>query len=78
MYRIYFDPNAGDESDRFDLGIPGSLRDIELIGSELKNGMRVILYDNEELEVEPLIEFDPRYQCWMATPIWTTLKHLGE
>jgi hypothetical protein len=78
MYRIYFDTNEGDEDDRFDLGIPGSLRDIEPIASELKNGMRVVLYDGEELEVEALIEFDVRYQRWMATPIWSTLKYLDE
>jgi hypothetical protein len=78
MYRIYFDPNAGDEAGRFDLGITGSLRDIEPIASKLKNGMRVVLYDGEELEVEALIEFDIRYQRWMAIPIWSTLKYLDE
>ena len=56
MYRIYFDANEGDEQDRFDLGIPGSLSDIEPIASELKNGMRVVLYDSEGMQVEALIE----------------------
>ena len=78
MYRIYFDANEGDEQDRFDLGIPGSLSDIEPIASELKNGMRVVLYASEGMQVEALIEFDTRYQCWMASPIWSTLKHPGD
>ena len=45
MFRIYFDENEGDENDRFDLGIPGSLMDIEPIADKLTDGMHVILYD---------------------------------
>jgi hypothetical protein len=78
MHRIYFDPNAGDERDRFDLGIPGALKDIELISSELSDGMHVILYDNDQLEVEAVLEFDQKYQRWMAYPLWDTLKRLYE
>ena len=43
MYRIYFDENAGDEHDRYDLGIPGSLRDIEPVADKLRDGMHVVL-----------------------------------
>ena len=78
MYRIYFDANEGDARGRFDLGIPGSLLDIELIASQLTDGMRVILYDSEELEVEAVLEYDQKYQRWMADPIWSTLKRLNE
>jgi hypothetical protein len=41
-------------------------------------GMRVILYDSEELEVEAVLEYDQKYQRWMADPIWSTLKRLNE
>ena len=78
MHRIYFDPNAGDERGRFDLGIPGALSDIELISSEFSDGMHVILYDNDQLEVEAVLEFDQKYQRWMAHPLWNTLKRLYE
>ncbi len=78
MYRIYFDENAGDERGRFDLGIPGALRDIEPIASQLSDGMHVILYDSEELEVEAVLEFDQEYRCWMADPLWDTLKRLSD
>lgn len=74
MHRIYFDTNAGDENGRFDLGISGSLADIEPILADLKDGMRVVLYDGDGLEVEAVLEFDKRYARWMALPIWDTLK----
>jgi hypothetical protein len=78
MYRIYFDENEGDERGRFDLGIPGASRDIEPIASELTEGTHVILYDKDELEVEAVLEFDQKYQCWMASPLWNTLKRSSE
>jgi hypothetical protein len=36
--------------------------------------MYVILYDDEELEIEAVLEFAPKYRCWMANPLWNTLK----
>ena len=76
MHRIYFDENAGDEQDRYDLGIPGSLADIEPIAAELTEGLRVILYDEQELEVEAVLEYQPKYNRWMARPLWETLRRL--
>jgi hypothetical protein len=76
MYKIYFDENARDQRGRCDLGIPGSLRDIESISSKLADGMHVVLYDDQELEVEAVLEFDKSYQRWMASPIWSTLKRV--
>jgi hypothetical protein len=74
MYRIYFDGNEGDNDGRYDLGIPGSLLDIEPLAGKLSNGLHVILYDNEELEVEAVLEFEPKYNIWMARPLWDTLR----
>ena len=74
MYRIYFDGNAGDERGRFDLGIPGSSRDIKRLAGKLTEGLRVALYDDEELEVEAVLEFDTKYNIWMARPLWDTLR----
>ncbi len=74
MHRIYFDENAGDDRDRYDLGIPGSLADI---AGELSDGLHVILYDEQELEVEAVLEFEPRYNRWMARALWETLRRLN-
>ena len=73
MRRIYFDANEGDEAGRFDLGILGAVRDIDPVASELTEGMRVILYDNEELEVEAVPEFHLASGRWMGS---ATLSHL--
>ena len=69
MHRIYFDENARDERGRYDLGLPGSLQDIGPIAAQLTNGMRVILYDTEELEIEAVLEYDENYKRWMAVAL---------
>jgi hypothetical protein len=74
MYRIYFDENEGDERGRYDLGIPGSLADIEPLADQLTDGMHVILYEDGTLEVEAILEFEPKYNSWMARPLWDTLR----
>jgi hypothetical protein len=78
LYRIYFDENEGDEQDRFDLGIPGSLRDIEPLRGKLSHGMRVLCYDNQAIEVEAILEWDARFKQWMARPLWETIRRLDD
>jgi hypothetical protein len=76
MYRIYFDENAGDADDRFDLSIPGSLADIKPIAERIRDGLRVMLYDGEALEVEAELEFDRAHQRWMGRPVWDTMRRV--
>jgi len=76
VYRIWFDTNEGDGFGRYDLGLPGSRRDIAPIADKLNEGMRVIIYMGNELEMEATLEFDPKYDRWMAQPIKGTIKHL--
>lgn len=76
MFRIYFDENEGDEQGRYDLSIPGSLADIEPVADKLRDGMRVMLYEDGSLEVEAVLEFEPGYDIWMARPLWDTLRRL--
>ena len=74
MYRIYFDENEGDDKGRYDLGIPGSLMDIETLEGKLCDGQYVILYEDGSLEVEAVLEWEPKYNIWMARPLWDTLR----
>ena len=74
LCRIYFDSNEGDENGRFDLGIAGSLEDIAVLGARLKEGMRVVIYMSGELEMEAILEWDSRSNCWMGRPIEGSLK----
>jgi len=76
MYRIYFDENERDASGRYYLGIPGSLKDIAPIADHLKDGLRVVIYMAHELEMEAVLEWDRRNNCWMARSIEGTLQYL--
>lgn len=78
MHRIYFDDNAGDERGRYDLGIPGSRRDLEPLAAELSNGVHVMLYDGQEIEVEAVLEFDEAADRRMALPLWDTIRRRGD
>ena len=74
MDRIYFDENAADENGRYDLGIPGSRRDLASLAGELTDGVHVMLYDRQEIEVEAVLEFDEASERWMAQPLWDTIQ----
>jgi len=76
MYRIYFDTNEGDASGRYYLGIPGSLKDIAPIAHHLKDELRIVMYMSHELEMEAMLEWDERNNCWMARPVEGTLKYI--
>jgi hypothetical protein len=72
MIRIYADFNERDQLGRPVLSIPGSLPDIEQNKNKLMPGLRVILYQPGELEVEATLAYD---RCWVAVPDWDTIKH---
>jgi hypothetical protein len=74
MDRIYFDENAGDERGRYDLGIPGARRDLDRLAGKLGDGVHVLLYDGQQIEVEAVLEFDPTSNRWMASPLWNTIR----
>jgi hypothetical protein len=74
MYRIYFDTNDM-FGGRYELGLPGSLRDIEPIADKLRDGMHVIIYMTNELEMEAVVSFDVERNRWMAAPVEGTIKY---
>jgi hypothetical protein len=75
--RIYFDTNeTGAQAGTFDLGIPGSVRDIQRLGDSLRPGMRVLLYMTDELEVEATLEYDNISKRWLGHADLSTLHHL--
>jgi hypothetical protein len=78
MDRIYFDENAGDARGRYDLGIPGSRQDLERLSAKLGEGVRVMLYDGQEIEIEAVLEFDRSSNRWMALPLWDTIRRRDE
>ncbi|HTK85431.1 MAG TPA: hypothetical protein VL625_10135 [Patescibacteria group bacterium] len=75
MYRIYFDANKWD-GQRYSLGVPGALKDIEPIADKLTEGMLVLIYMPDELEMQATLEFDAKNQKWWARPVDGTTRLL--
>jgi len=73
MNHIYVDFNTTqtDEQERVHIntGIHPELLD------QIKEGMRVLFFD-EDLEVEGVIEYDPRYRFWLGRLDWSTKRDL--
>jgi hypothetical protein len=44
--------------------------------NHLIDGMPLILYDDESMEVEAIAEFDEAFQQWYAIPDWSTRRDL--
>lgn len=42
------------------------------IASLLMPGLRVVLYEEYDIEVEAVLEFDAAHQAWLAQPDWAT------
>jgi hypothetical protein len=77
MLRIYCDFNNAIDESRYSLNCVGSLRDVEQYASQLSEGLRVVLYQTGELEVEGTIYLDPT--CgWVGVPDWSTKKYVDE
>ena len=76
MHRIYFDTNNGNDKWGYSLNINGSKADLALIGDGLCEGLKVIIYMTEELEMEAVLKFDNDLGYWKALPIKSTIKYL--
>ncbi len=65
MHRVYFDENeqvgAG-----YALWLPTSKADLALIGPELCEGLRVVIYWTGESEMEAVLTFDSEEDTWVA------------
>jgi hypothetical protein len=80
--RIYFDANEG----TFDLGywlvLKQSLADLHALGDELQEGLEVIIYMPDELEMGARLRFDRSQSTrntwtdgiWVAVPVPDTIK----
>jgi hypothetical protein len=76
MIRIYADFNAMDEQERVRLNTAGSRADLETLEGQLTEGMTVLLYTPDELEVCAELLFDEG--MWKGIPDWNTKRYLDE
>lgn len=77
MHRIYFDTNDGNLEEGYSLNINGSKTDLARIGDELCDGLKVIIYMTNEIEMEAVLKFDNDHGYWKAMPIKGTIIDLS-
>lgn len=70
--RIYFSTNDPVGDNRYGLDFPTALKDIAAMKSQPHVGMRVLLYDTDEVEVEGNLEWDNTNRRWIGVPDWRT------
>ncbi|TAJ35697.1 MAG: hypothetical protein EPO55_24855 [Reyranella sp.] len=52
--------------------------DIAPIADQLRDGMHVIIYMTDELEMEAILRFDAEWKAWTAMPVKGTIKYYDE
>jgi hypothetical protein len=72
--RIYFSTNDPIGNNRFGLDFPTALRDIAAMNGQPHIGMRVLLYDVDEVEVEGNLDWDEAGRRWLGVPDWQTQR----
>lgn len=76
MHRVYFDTNEGCvDRDGYGLWSDTSREDLARIPDGPRDGMMVILYMTDELEMEAVLAFDSERNVWIALPVPGTTKY---
>lgn len=68
------DPREPGVSYDLDL-LENSRADLARLGDRLREGLRVVLYETGELEVEAVLHFEPDAKIWIGMADWSTIKH---
>ena len=78
MFRIYFDTNEGIGNGNYSMNLDRSIENIAPIADQLYDGLHVIIYMVDELEMEAIPKFDNEHKIWTATPLLKTSKYSDE
>ena len=76
MIRIWADFNAQVGDGRISLHTVGSKRDLEPYQDELREGLQVLLHQDDEFEVEATLTCGRK--GWLAIPDMSTIRYLDE
>ena len=74
--RIFFDTNEGTHDHGYELRLPLSLADLTAIRDRLRDGLEVIIYMPDELEMRAILNFAVEQQVWIASPINGSIRYL--
>ena len=84
--RIYADFQNLDDSNRLRLTCAGTTHDLERLGVQLREGLALTLYTDDEddagrpdeLRAEGVVHYDDEQRCWVAAIDWDALRHASE
>jgi hypothetical protein len=84
--RVYADFQNLDASNRLRLTCAGTIRDLERLGLQLREGLVLTLYTDDEddsgnpdeLRAEGIVHYDAGQQCWVAMIDWDALRHASD
>jgi hypothetical protein len=74
--RIFFDTNEGTHAHGYELSMPRSHVDLAALGDCLRDGLEVIIYMPDELEMRATLTFAVEQQVWIAVPIEGSIHYL--
>ena len=74
ILKISADFNNADRHGRIRLNTNGSLADIKKAKLDLKEGLQVLVYDDEALATVGQLEYSGEENIWVARIDWDTLK----
>jgi hypothetical protein len=84
--RVYADFQNLDDLNRLRLTCAGTLQNLERQGIELREGLVLTLYtddendqgQSDELCAEGVAHYDAEGQCWVATIEWAAIRHASD
>ena len=84
--RVYADFQNLDDSNRIRLTCAGTARDLERLGLQLREGLALTLYTDDEddagnadeLRAEGVAHYDDSQHCWVAAIDWSAIRHASE
>jgi hypothetical protein len=72
--KVFVDFNNADKEGRIRLTTYGTRRDIKEKNIQLKNGLELLLDDEDELSTPGIVEFSKEENIWVAKIDWNLLK----
>jgi len=74
MHRIYFDGNDFDATGRYLLHLGRSRGEFAKIPGGPREGMQITIYMIGEIEMEAILEWNERWEIWVARPVEGTIR----
>lgn len=84
--RVYADFQNLDDSNRLRLTCAGTAHDLERLGLQLREGLTLTLYTDDEdddghsdeLRAEGVVHYNAEQQCWVAAIDWAATRHASD